>query len=132
MTFYRRAVKRRKLVYVICTPRPNRYARGRSRVIYIGTTKKGVHRVASSMAGKAISFLERRGIKQLDVYLVVCPPRPGTPSWSLLEHDLLVAFRINYGEQPFGNQLGKNFGPDGLSRLFKYSRLANVLATFEK
>ena len=131
MSVSRRAVRTRKLVYVICTPKPHKYANHRSRIIYIGTTEKGVHRVASSIAHKAIDFLQRWGIRRLDVYLITCSARPGVPSWRRLERDLLVAFKLEYGSVPLANTSGKNFTPDKLSGLFQYRRLIKVLKTYE-
>lgn len=130
VTVQRRAVRNRKLVYVICTPRAQKYAKGRSRIIYIGTTASGVHRVAASAANKAIDFLKTWGVKYLDVYLITCPPRPGVKSWSRLEKDLLIAFQSEYGQIPAGNKSGKNFRPDKLSRLFNYNRLCKILRCY--
>jgi hypothetical protein len=130
MTIYRRAIKRRRLVYIICTPRPHRYPSGRSRIIYIGTTGKGVHRVASSMSHKAIEFLVNRGVKSLDVHVVTCLPRPGIRAWLCLERDLLITFKLEFGSVPLGNSSGKNFVPDRLSQLFQYRRMVKVVNLF--
>ncbi len=130
MTVVRRAVKARRLVYVICTPRPQKYPLGRSRVIYIGTTQVGIHRLASSMATKAADVLRERGVRFLDVFAVTCPPRPGLDSWKRLERDLLVTFNILYGRVPKSNTSGKNFTPDKLSKIFPYRRLVKVLRGF--
>jgi len=127
LTVARRAVRKSKVVYIICTPRPQKYKHGRSRIIYIGTTERGVRRAASSAAHKAIDFLERWGVKWLDVYLVTCPPRPGVRSWARLERDLLITFKLEYGTVPEGNTSGKNLGPYRLSGLFNYRRLCAVL-----
>lgn len=89
-----------------------------------------MHRVAASMSHKAIDFLETWGVRQLGVYIVTCPPRPGTQSWLRLERDLLIAFKFIYGRVPEANKTGKNFTPDRLSGLFQWSRLVKVLASF--
>ncbi|MBI5864398.1 MAG: hypothetical protein HZB38_07815 [Planctomycetes bacterium] len=130
MSVSRQAIRAAKLVYVICTPHAQKYGGRRSRVIYIGTTEKGVHRIAASMAHKAIRFLERRGVRSLDVFVITCPPRPGTRSWLLLERDLLIAFKLEYGRVPLANASGKNLGPDRLSGLFHYRRVVSVLRSF--
>src|SRR5207247_9671411 len=56
-TGYTMHVKRltghKKLVYVILTDRKYRYPKGRSRVVYVGTTKNGFDRVAQSAARSA-------------------------------------------------------------------------------
>ena len=131
MVVYRRAIKKRRLVYFICVPQPHRYAPERcSRIIYIGTTGKGVHRVASSMSHKAIKFLVNRGVKSLDVHVITCPPRPGIRTWLYLERDLLITFKQMYGRVPLANRSGKNFVPDRLSQLFNYNRMVKVLKLF--
>src|SRR5262245_50629381 len=130
MTVDRRAVRAKKLVYVICSPREQKYENGRSRILYIGTTEKGVHRVASSMANKALDFLETWGVKRLDVFLVTCPPRPGLQSWLQLERDLLIVFKLEFGSIPVANTSGKNFTPDKLSGLFQYRRLVKVVRSY--
>lgn len=130
MSVTRQATRNSRLVYLICTPRAQKYPSKRSRIIYIGTTQTGVHRVAASIAGKAARFLVRRGIRSLDVYVVTCPPRPGIASWRRLERDLLTTFRLEYGRVPHGNTSGKNFTPDRISGLFKYRRLQSVLHAY--
>ena len=132
MTVTRRAVKARRLVYIICTPKAQRYPMMRSRVIYIGTTEVGLHRLASSMASKAADSLSQWGVKYLEVYAVTCPPRPGLDSWRRLERDLLVVFKIIYGTVPKANSSGKNFTPDKLSKVFQYRRLVSVLGEFNE
>ena len=130
MTVTRRATKSRRLVYIISAPKALKYPQGRSRVVYIGTTEVGVHRVASSMASKAVDFLAEWGVRWLDVYAITCPPRPGLDSWRKLERDLLITFKIVHGRVPKANTSGKNFTPDKLSKVFQYRRLAKVLATY--
>lgn len=132
LTVTRRAVRSRKLVYIICAPRPRGYPKRKSRVIYIGTTEKGVHRVAASAAGKAVEFLEDWGVRQLDIFLITCPPRPGRAAWIDLERDLLITFVLEYGGAPKGNTSGKNLTPDRLSRVFNYQRLKRVLKQYEE
>ncbi len=127
MTIDRRAIKHEKLVYLICAPRALKYGRKRSRILYIGTTERGVRRVASSIAHKAIDFLGEWGVRSLQVCLVTCPLKPGTKSWPRLERDLLIAFKLEFGAVPKANKSGKNFTPDGLSRMFNYRRLVRVV-----
>lgn len=82
------------------------------------------------MAYKAVDLLGMRGIKSLEVCLVVCPPRPGARSWARLERDLLITFKNEFGAVPIGNTSGKNFTPDKLSKSFQYSRLVKVLKAY--
>ncbi len=47
VTFTRRALGRRKLVYVALANKSRKYRSGyRSRIVYIGTTRKGAKRIA--------------------------------------------------------------------------------------
>lgn len=82
------------------------------------------------MSHKAIAFLDKWGVRYLEVYLVTCPPRQKVRTWLRLEQDLLIAFKFIYGRVPEANMSGKNFTPDRLSGLFQWSRLAKVLATY--
>ena len=130
MTVTRRAIKSRRLVYIICTPKPQKYLNRRSRVIYIGTTEVGLHRLASSMAGKAVDFLSEWGVKYLEVHAVTRPPRPGLDSWRRLERDLLITFKYIYGTVPRANTSGKNFTPEKLSKVFHVPRMVKILEQF--
>lgn len=127
MSVARRAIRHDKLVYVICAPKPQKYGKKRSRIIYIGTTTKGVHRVAASIAYKAIDFLEEWGVRWLDVYLATCGEKTGEKTWQALERDLLIAFKLEHGRVPLANKSGQNYTPDRLSGLFHYRRLLKVL-----
>jgi hypothetical protein len=79
---------------------------------------------------KAIDLLDRWGVRQLDIYTVTCPPRPGRSTWTDLERDLLITFCLEYGAQPRGNTSGKNLSPDRLSGAFNFKRLKRVLAQY--
>lgn len=131
MTINRRAVRCQKVVYLICTPKPKRYARRRSRIVYIGTTQAGIRRFAKSAAQKAVDYLEQRGVRWLDVYVVKCSPRSGRASWSDLERDLLIMFRNEYGGVPAANRTGHRLALKRYSGAFKDDRLKKVLAVFD-
>lgn len=132
MSVARRAIKHKELVYVICAPKSQKYGTKRSRIIYIGMTSKGVQRVASSIAYKAIDFLEEWGVKRLDVYLATCVGSAADKSWQDLERDLLIAFKLEYGRVPLANKSGQNYSPDRLSGRFNYKRLVKVLDCYSR
>jgi len=44
--------RREKLVYILLAPKPQKYPRGRSRIMYVGTTEKGISRIAGSVSNK--------------------------------------------------------------------------------
>src|SRR5579863_9325357 len=88
MTVSRRVLKKKKVVYLLTAARYVKYRGGKSRIVYIGRTKKGVHRIASSAAGRAVQILLTRGLRELSVCVVSCSSRPGLPTWERLEDAL--------------------------------------------
>lgn len=58
MMVTRMSLGKKKLVYVIQAQKPLKYPWGRSRIAYIGTTKKGIARFAQSAAAKADDVLD--------------------------------------------------------------------------
>ncbi len=132
MTVYRRALKHRKLVYVLAARKPLKYQDGRSRILYIGTTKKGISRIASSVAHRSKQILKQRGVREMDVHIVSCEARPGLKSWGLLERALVAQFRSRYFEVPLCNtQLKNKRSSEHLDGLFKPRALRKILSIFE-
>jgi hypothetical protein len=66
MTVHRRILKKTKLVYLITTAKPVRCRIGSSRVVYIGTTKRGVGRIAGSAAKRASEIMSTWGLKRAE------------------------------------------------------------------
>jgi len=95
------------LVYLLIADKRLRYPDGRSRVAYIGTTKRGARRVAQSIASRADVILGMRGVRSFHARVVTCRPRRNVKTWLLLERALLVLFREIYGEVPKCNSHGK-------------------------
>ena len=95
-----------KLVYVARTNKMNRYPWGRSRIAYIGTTKKGARRIASSAAVRGEDLLYEYGIKHLEFNVVTCGKVPGVETWRKLERALLIRFKERYGAIPKANKTG--------------------------
>ena len=85
LTITRHALKREKLVYVAVANRAQKYPRDRSPIVYIGTTKNGVGRVAASAAGQARKLLLAHGVKQLHLFVVSCTALRGVETWKKLE-----------------------------------------------
>jgi len=128
----REALLDERLVYVALANRMFKYPRGRSCIAYIGTTKRGVRRVASSAAHKAPEVLRDWGMRSLQLHIVTCTARPGTPAWRRLERALIVTFKQEYGSVPKGNRQGKNFEAYDEYKYFKPSRLRSVLKHYER
>jgi len=121
------SVGRSKLVYVIVADKKIKYPKGRSRVAYIGTTRKGVRRVAASVAGKADEILGLRGVKSCRAHIITCRPRQRVKTWLKLERALLVTFRELYGRIPECNSHGKEMKRRDEFEYFSYARIRRVL-----
>ena len=129
MTVTRVSLGAEKLVYVLVADRALKYALGRSRIAYIGTTKKGVSRVSQSVATRANAILSLHGVKAFDARIVTCKPRRHVKTWLRLERALLVEFRGQFGELPKCNTKGNIMTEDGVFDLFSKTRVSNILKT---
>lgn len=132
MQVTRIAIGNKKLVYVILISKPHKYRWGRSRVVYIGTTKNGVSRVAQSAASKSDDVLRKlRGVKDFYVRVITCTARKNVKSWKKLERALILTFRKEYGDIPYCNKQGKNSKWTDELDYFKEARLKDILASLE-
>jgi predicted GIY-YIG superfamily endonuclease len=98
ITITRIALHADRLVYFAVTNKRMKYEYGASRIVYIGTTKKGVNRIASSAAGQGEALLSDRGIKRLEFYTITCSARQAVQTWRKLERALLIRFREKFGK----------------------------------
>jgi hypothetical protein len=130
MTVHRRILARHRIVYLLVGKKTFRYKGGRSRIAYIGTSKKGASRIASSAAHRADEFFSKWGSRQMEVFIASCSARPGLKSWTHLEHALLARFLQLYRELPFCNRNGYKLDAK-LQKMFKYKSLDRVLMPFE-
>ena len=97
MQVSRVSIGKKRLVYVIVVPRRLKYPWGRSRIAYIGTTRKGVARIAQSAAARAKQVLSLYGVREFHVRVITCAPRSAVKTWVKLERALLLCFRHQYG-----------------------------------
>jgi hypothetical protein len=104
-----------------------KYPNGKSRVAYIGTTKRGIRRVASSAARHADEILSLRGVRSFDARVVTCQPRQRVKTWLVLERALLVVFRELYGSQPRCNSHGKKFKARDEFEYFRHKRIREII-----
>jgi len=117
-----------KIVYILSANKYLKYRNGRSRIIYIGTTKKGADRPAASAVNKASEvFYKLHGVKTIEVHIATCGPRQKTPTWKRLESSLLDAFRKRYFELPKYNKVR----PKANDGLFGSDALLKLIARFE-
>lgn len=126
---HRLAIKVDKLVYVLLTNKKVKYNYGRSRVVYIGTTKKGARRIMQSAAVKSGELLEGYGMKTLEARIITCQRRQGVESWKKLERALLLEFRGYYGEVPIGNNQGKGIRERDEFKYFRRSRIRSIVVS---
>ena len=132
MVVHRRILKRDKVVYLLVGPKPHKYEHRRSRILYIGTTKRGAGRIAASAAYRAEDILEKRGIRSMEVYMVSCTAVPGFKSWLFLERALLAGFKLRYSELPFCNEQGKKLRwDDSLEKRIRLRAINRILDAFE-
>lgn len=127
LTATRVTIGKEKLVYILVADRKLKYAKGKSRVAYIGTTKKGVARVAQSVAYRANKILTLRGVKSFAARIVTCQPRQNVSTWLVLERALLIAFKEKHGEVPECNAHGKSMKERDEFRYFSRTRVRAIL-----
>jgi len=129
MEVTRVSIGKKKLVYIILVKRPLKYQWGRSRIAYIGTTKKGMGRIAQSAAARADAILNLHGVRDFIVRVLTCPPRSNVKTWVKLERAILFVFRQRYGVLPKCNTQGKNMKERDEFKYFRRDRLERVLDT---
>jgi hypothetical protein len=122
------------MVYVVLANRPAHYVGGKSRVVYIGTTKKGEGRPASNAAKKSLdAFEELHGTKSTQVVILITQKRQNVETWALLESALLVVFKSLYGDLPhFNKRLERFRRVEQVEEYFREKRLRKILRGFER
>ena len=132
MTLGRRALGSDRLVYILAANKPVKYQQGRSRIVYIGTTKRGVRRVASSIAFRAEGLLRRPGLRSVDAHLLTYSGRPGAQKlWAKLERAMLFIFKLEYGDIPLLNRVGRNLWPGREFKFFNHRMLRKRIHEFD-
>ncbi|MFH1384743.1 MAG: hypothetical protein ABIH47_07265 [Candidatus Omnitrophota bacterium] len=126
----RTAFRDKKLVYVVCANKKVRYSWDRSRIVYIGTTKKGANRIASSAAYRGEVILDFYGIRHIEVNIVTCGSIQGAEMWKKLERALLLRFKEMFGELPRGNKAGRWIKWRDERKYFRVEKLEEVIKYF--
>lgn len=121
------SIGKRKLVYVLCADKRLKYPKGRSRIAYVGTTKRGIRRLASSVADRADQILELRGVRRFSARIVTCQPRQRVKTWRVLERAILLEFRSRFGTQPKCNTHGKRFRERDEFAYFRRMRIRAII-----
>lgn len=123
----RKATSNDKLVYVAVANKAIKYPKGDSKIVYIGTTKNGAYRVATSAAQKAYEKLFDHGVNCLFFYIITCTPRNGVKTWYKLERALLIRFREIFDSPPELNSHGVKMKWTNEKDLFTQSKLDKVI-----
>jgi hypothetical protein len=119
------------MVYIlaIADNKSYKYRNGRSRIIYIGTTKKGAGRPAASAVNKASqAFGKLRGVKTIEVHIATCRPRKRLETWKHLESSLIGAFWNQYHQLPKYNKMR----PKARDGLFPTNALVKLITKFDR
>jgi hypothetical protein len=127
ITVRRVSTKVQRLVYIMITDKKQRYSKGRSRIVYIGTTSRGINRMTSSVAFRADTILLLHGVDEFSVHVVTCKPRQHVKSWHKLERALILIFREMYGEVPTCNSHGKKMKETDEYNYFSKQRLQTIV-----
>jgi hypothetical protein len=120
-------IGKNKLVYVLIADKRLRYPGGRSRIAYIGTTKRGMARVASSVASRAETILALHGVQSFHARIVTCRPSPRVKTWVKLERALLIAFKATYGDVPRCNMHGRRMKATDEFEYFRESGIERII-----
>jgi len=122
------AIGNQKLVYVLIANKKFSYPHGqKSAIAYIGTTKRGVARVAGSAAERAQPILSKHGVKRVTARIVTCRPRRNVQTWKKLERAMLLTFRCEYGAVPECNSTGKKMKETDEFKYFARDAVRNVI-----
>lgn len=118
-----------RMVYILAANKDFKYRNGRSRIIYIGTTKKGAGRPAASAVNKASqAFGKLHGVRTIEVHIATCRPRRNLQTWKHLESALLGTFWNRYFELPRYNKIR----PKPKDGLFPDNALAKLIKQFDR
>lgn len=121
------SVGKSKLVYVLVADKRLRYPNGKSRIAYIGTTRRGISRISQSVAARADDILSLHGVRSFHARIITCRPRQGIKTWLKLERALLLRFRETFGEIPSCNSHGSSMRETDEFRYFSKSGVSNVI-----
>jgi hypothetical protein len=115
------------MVYVLVADKRLKYPGGKSRIAYVGTTRKGLSRVARSVAVRADRILGLAGVRSFSARIVTCRPRQRVRTWRKLERALLLTFREVFGAPPRCNVHGKRMKWADEREYFRSKRLVDLI-----
>jgi hypothetical protein len=131
VTLTRVAVQDEHLVYIIASNKRVPYGRNRSRIVYIGTTSKGVDRILRSVADKARQALAGHGTRRIEVHVYAVAGRPRVKMWLKLEQGLLLAFKDVYACVPKYNKKGMSMRWEDQGDYLAKAGLKHIIRRYE-
>jgi hypothetical protein len=114
-----------RLVYVLVANKQFSYTHGKSPIVYIGTTRKGIKRIAESAAHHADDILGRHGITELSARVITSRGRKHVKT--RLERAMLLSFREKYGRVPELNKSGKKIQEKDEFKYFSHTAIRNII-----
>ena len=121
------SVGNERLCYLLVADKKLKYKSERSRIVYIGTTEKGLTRISQSVATRADAILGMHGVSEFKARVVTCAPRQHVKTWRKMERALLLVFREKYGEVPKLNKQGVGIKEVDEFTYFAHSRIVTIL-----
>jgi hypothetical protein len=131
LTIQRSRYWKPRMVYILRADKRIRYARGRSRIVYIGETTRGARRAGTSAVLKAMTAFglgkqkdALHGVRRIDVCPLTFRGKRSIKMWKKLESALLQTFKEIYGQLPRYNRQGprKKFH----DKFFRKKRLKDI------
>jgi hypothetical protein len=114
-----------RLVYVLVANKQFSYTHGKSPIVYIGTTRKGIKRIAESAAHHADDILGRHGITEVSARVITSRGRKHVKM--RLERAMLLSFREKYGRVPELNKSGKKIQEKDEFKYFSHTAIRNII-----
>jgi hypothetical protein len=114
-----------RLVYVLVANKQFSYTHGKSPIVYIGTTRKGMKRIAESAAHHADDILGRHGITEVSARVITSKGRKHVKT--RLERAMLLSFREKYGRVPELNKSGKKIQEKDEFKYVSHTAIRNII-----
>jgi hypothetical protein len=116
-----------KLCYVVTANKIVAYNRGRSKIVYIGATDKGLSQLVANVAHKTGEIFANHDMTHFEAHVVTCKAYGSVPTWYKLERALLLGFRDLHDAPPLCNSFGGGIKEEDEFSYFAYERIRNVL-----
>jgi len=130
LTIHRGAFHNNKLVYIMCAYKKIRYPSGKSKIVYIGTTKNGANRIAGSAAYRGRFLLDRYRLSHFKVHTVACKGVKGAGTWRKLEAALILNFFEIFGKVPLANKNRPKIASKEVRKYFSEEKIEDAIDYF--